>query len=392
MLKLVKKIVQILDDTPAVYGERQKGQSVVELALITPILIVLLSGLIEIGWFANNYLTLLDVSRAGARRGTVLQDTQSPLFWDNTGSIVPQFYFNSFADGDVFKTDFNLNGLTGESDATRVAVRFHPDHNPTACSGIGGATRQFYSEISCVVTDSLDPLYWTPENGQDDLVISGFGLENVDGSRESSWLGTLGTNPRPIAADVPQLVVAARYPTNANECDVAYDSETGTTSITAQEARDPFDINYSRSRDIDDANTTVDGVDDFTEIDGGDYLAALPGTLGAAEKQVGFVLFGNHRIAGTGCVGSEWTMNQVEAVVNLSAAYDMTGTDAETIIARRMIPGQGIILVEIFWQHRLLLNLPVLAPVYTALGSDRTTISVWAAFPLPAAEPFILFD
>ena len=83
------KLIQVLDGTPAVYGKRQSGQSVVELALITPILIILLAGLIEIGWFANNYLSLLDVTRAGARRGAVLQDQQSPLFWDNKGSYVP---------------------------------------------------------------------------------------------------------------------------------------------------------------------------------------------------------------------------------------------------------------------------------------------------------------
>ncbi|MBK8028832.1 MAG: pilus assembly protein [Chloroflexi bacterium] len=72
MLRTLAKIVQILDDTPAIYGERRKGQSVVELALVTPILIILLAGLIEVGWFANNYLTLLDVSRAAraARYGS----------------------------------------------------------------------------------------------------------------------------------------------------------------------------------------------------------------------------------------------------------------------------------------------------------------------------------
>src|SRR3954469_20647530 len=89
MRNFIRKIIQLLDGTPAVYGKRQAGQSVVELALITPILIILLSGLIEIGWFANNYLNLLDVSRVGARRGAVLQDQKSPLFWQNKYSYVP---------------------------------------------------------------------------------------------------------------------------------------------------------------------------------------------------------------------------------------------------------------------------------------------------------------
>ena len=72
MKAVIRRIIQILDNTPAEYapkrGQRQSGQSVVELALITPILIVMFAGLVEVGWFANNYLTILDVTRAGARR------------------------------------------------------------------------------------------------------------------------------------------------------------------------------------------------------------------------------------------------------------------------------------------------------------------------------------
>ncbi|MBK8031961.1 MAG: hypothetical protein IPK17_21265 [Chloroflexi bacterium] len=187
---------------------------------MTPILIILLAGLIEVGWFANNYLTLLDVTRAGARRGTVLQDAQSPLFWDERGSLVPQFYFDSQADGNYFKTAYDLNGLSGETDTTRLAVRYHPTFNPTGCNT---ANRTFYHEISCVMLASMDPLRMTPENGVDDIIISGVSIENVDASRGNAWLGTLGSDWRPLAANVPQLVVVGRYPTNANECEATWD-------------------------------------------------------------------------------------------------------------------------------------------------------------------------
>jgi len=43
------------------------GQSVVELALILPIFVVLLGGVIEVGDAVNSYLTVIDVSRDGAR-------------------------------------------------------------------------------------------------------------------------------------------------------------------------------------------------------------------------------------------------------------------------------------------------------------------------------------
>jgi hypothetical protein len=65
MRSVFKKIIEILDGTPAVYGKqkRWRGQSVVELTLVSPLLIVLLMGLAEIGWFANNFLILLIPAR-----------------------------------------------------------------------------------------------------------------------------------------------------------------------------------------------------------------------------------------------------------------------------------------------------------------------------------------
>ncbi|MCL4253483.1 MAG: pilus assembly protein, partial [Anaerolineae bacterium] len=66
MRKLLKTVIKILDGTPQPRGKkikRQSGQSVLEMTFITPLIIILLVGLVEIGWFARNYLTLLEVSR-----------------------------------------------------------------------------------------------------------------------------------------------------------------------------------------------------------------------------------------------------------------------------------------------------------------------------------------
>ena len=389
MRTLVAKIIKILDGTPAVYGQRQKGQSVVELALVTPILIILLAGLVEIGWFANNYLTLLDVTRAGARRGTVLTDQQSPLFWDNNGSLLPRL--DPLRNFPYLEDPYYVVPTTpGDTDNSRDDYRWWPA-DWTAC----GRDRPFYTEIACVMRDSLDPLRMNPENGIDDIIISGFALANVDASIQPLWLGVNGTEPRPIDDDVPQLVVAGRYPTNANECDVAWDG-VSTPTILQQEPRDPFDFNNSGGRDINDANNTIntgDGRNDFTEVDGFDPVGA---TWQTAEKQRGFSLFGNHRIAGTACTGSEWSMADMEALMNLQQfpilPSDPIYYEGAIIDTRRLIPSQGVVLVELFWQHELLLRFPLLAPVFTALGSERTTISVWAAFPLPSVEPYIEFD
>jgi hypothetical protein len=46
------------------------------------------------------------------------------------------------------------------------------------------------------------------------------------------------------------------------------------------------------------------------------------------------------------------------------------------------------VLVEMFWQHEMLLQFPVFNPVVAAFGGDETPqISVWAAFPMPSVEP-----
>jgi hypothetical protein len=46
---------------------KAKGQSLVEIAIAFPVLIMLLSGVVEFGFIINNYLSLLDATREAAR-------------------------------------------------------------------------------------------------------------------------------------------------------------------------------------------------------------------------------------------------------------------------------------------------------------------------------------
>jgi hypothetical protein len=46
---------------------KERGQSMVEMALALPILLLLLAGAVEVGWYYNTYLTLVDATREGAR-------------------------------------------------------------------------------------------------------------------------------------------------------------------------------------------------------------------------------------------------------------------------------------------------------------------------------------
>ncbi|MEM6283275.1 MAG: TadE/TadG family type IV pilus assembly protein, partial [Chloroflexota bacterium] len=105
----MQKLVQILDGTPAEYGERENGQSVVELALVMPILLILLVGMIEIGWFTNNYLILLEASRVGSREGTKLGGDSSPYTWEQ-GTITLQVDDPTTEDVDEGR---DLNSIVG---------------------------------------------------------------------------------------------------------------------------------------------------------------------------------------------------------------------------------------------------------------------------------------
>lgn len=49
--------------------EGEKGQSLAEFALVLPVLLLLLVGIVEIGWGLNSYLTVVDAARDGARLG-----------------------------------------------------------------------------------------------------------------------------------------------------------------------------------------------------------------------------------------------------------------------------------------------------------------------------------
>jgi hypothetical protein len=387
MRGLLRKLLQILDGTPAVYGKRQAGQSMVELALVTPLLIILLAGLVEIGWFANNYLNILDVTRAGARRATVLVDDQAPDAdaWLAEFTFVPKTYLNN-----PLEIPYQMEYLSADPVAeenARKSYRYEANDalGQSACNA-AVTDRLFYNEVVCTMLISLDPLVLNRDNDIDDIIITGYSLEMVNAAAHPIWLPAAA---RPIATDVPQLVVAGRYPALANECDVV-ETAPGIYGIAAREPRDPFDFNMSGDRDDGSTPLTIDNDNDFAELVGYDGIGT---TFLNAEKQVGFSLYGNHKIPGTQCVGSEWTMREIETLMNISAYEDLTDPAAARIAARAMMPGQGMVMVEMYWEHEMLLQIPVLSPVFTAVGNaeGKMVINVWAAFPLPSVEPYIIF-
>src|SRR4051794_30159907 len=57
---------------------KEDGQAMVEFAIVLPILVVLVFGIIEFGITLNHYLTLTDAVRAGARQASVSRPLSDP--------------------------------------------------------------------------------------------------------------------------------------------------------------------------------------------------------------------------------------------------------------------------------------------------------------------------
>lgn len=79
--------------------KNERGQALTELALVLPILALILFGVIQFGIAFNNYITLTDAVRAGARKGAVARHLTV-----NREAAVEQAVVNA-------ATDLNLNDL-----------------------------------------------------------------------------------------------------------------------------------------------------------------------------------------------------------------------------------------------------------------------------------------
>jgi hypothetical protein len=232
--------------------------------------------------------------------------------------------------------------------------------------------------------DSIDETT-NPDTSQpypDDIIISAFSVRSFD--NPSSLEGSVRNriqwplaNPaivlpgNTVDMNQPQVVVVGRFPSNANEC---------------QGDRDPFDyiVGGEPADEVTMDSTGTYLLEMHREADDGSVVAY--GDTSTTENQRGFVWIGQHLgDPGRGCKGSDWSTEDVERLINLqSFELDASG--------RKYVPSQGIILVEMHWHHESLTQFiglaPVLSPVLAIMG-EETTISVWAAFPLPTVEPRI---
>ena len=106
---------------------RESGQSVVELALTLPLVLLLICGMIEMGWFASTRLVLDNITREGVRAGIVATSISEnttevteringmkPSYLTNPLTITISYSnLSNFRDGDItVVTAYNLPTLT----------------------------------------------------------------------------------------------------------------------------------------------------------------------------------------------------------------------------------------------------------------------------------------
>jgi hypothetical protein len=253
----------------------------------------------------------------------------------------------------------------------------------------------FYNFVSCIMLRSVDPLpFGRQARGitddtviPDDIVVSAFAIQTVDPAEVQPLGSAIYTDIEWPLGETggPQAIVVGRWPTNANECH--FDGTGGAYPGDADDGldgRDPFDwIKDDGNRTVHPAHATTP----TNELEERHYLEVGEPDAGVREKQRGFAWNGIHQIEGTGCYGSEWDIGEIQNLINLQN-FNLDNDH------RAYVPSQGMILVEMWWQHESISQFvglaPVISPVFAILGAD-TTLYVWAAFPLPQVEPRIDF-
>ncbi|MCU0463556.1 MAG: pilus assembly protein [Anaerolineae bacterium] len=364
MRRFIKHVVEVLDGAPPPTRRGQRGQSLVEMTLIMPILLIILLGVIEMGWFAQNILTLTEAGRVGARRAPFLNGNFSPLAWNEAATYPPP--------DTALDTD------------PRVRVRggIAPDAD---CTEVEPNDSGFFNLIVCATISAMDPLVLNQTNEKDDIVVSAFALQRVTiGATSNDDINPSALGSSSAYGNGTQLVVVGRYPYTANECYLWGERDpfdwitNGTVDYTTNPVLLPFEIavwDPVASEYVGFADNTVD------------------------ERMVGFSWLGQWRYvddsgARTDCYGSQWKIEEVQERANLDGFLT---SEAD----RQYLPSVGLVLVEIFWEHTLIFeNFPAMSaewsPVYQLLGgSDPNTVNdvirTWAMFPAPGAEPRLVF-
>jgi hypothetical protein len=287
-----RRFLAILDGTPT--GTR--GQSLVELTLTLPVLLIMLLGLTEIGWYANNYLTLLDVVREAGRFGA----TRDPMIWvDGEEKNYHRMDCEELSDKFDKKPFENNTNWPG------------PDLSGYGYGIRGERLIGYYDGVACSVIGNMAPLEF--DDLKDDIAVSVFQYHVIDPGTPDAYIKIVG-----------------RLPARTNECQ-------------GDDLFDPFD--WKGSVDVN-GHVMGNGSGSDQDEDAGRYDAEW-------DNVRGYVFRGNHlsKSGGGTCLGSEFSTADIEEMLDFK-------DNPDRIRKMEQATDFGLVLVEIFWTHKQLLGLP----------------------------------
>ncbi len=283
MRRVLKNLLKTLDGAPLpdpASGRSRRGQSLVELTLVMPILIIMLLGLIEIAWLANHFLILMDVTRSAARAGALLDPTE----WQEGDERFLERMDCDRVTGGAFIDADNQVYLPVQDYSHLPAAWFMPTGGESSQMG-------FYDSVACRAVQDMSPLVF--DTKKDDLVISVFSFLSQD-------LYNTG--------DV-NIYVTGRLPAHQNEC--------------SNETYDPFDVNNN-------------GLADAT-LENMDLIWDTGGPFDNTENIRGYVLTGHHQVSDApGCIGSEFSTEEIEAMLNGASSLENSNTPNNGLVVVEM--------------------------------------------------------
>ncbi|MBN1963987.1 MAG: pilus assembly protein [Anaerolineae bacterium] len=240
MRRYLRSILAILDGAPPPSRPRraaQRGQSLVELTLMMPILMIMLLGLVEVGWLASNFMILLDVTREAGRFGA----GGDPMGW-----VIGDEYNLERMDCDTIEGGSYVDAPDNN---TWLPV-LDPEHLPGFYFDGGEWDIDYYDGVACGLVANMPPLIFNPF--QDDVAISVF----------SYLVGDFGSGY--------EVLITGRYPSRTNECQT--------------ETYDPFDWNHNGTADPNEDNTRYDATNENVRgyiLTGRHEVSDSPGCLGS---------------------------------------------------------------------------------------------------------------
>lgn len=124
-------------------GKREKGQAMVEFALVLPIFLIIVCGIIDFGWLFFNQLSLNNNCREGAR-WIIVNSTQSDTEQESHIRTGLSDIFD--ADEVDIDIDFSASNRTEGDVTVKLKTNMHV-MTPVMMLIVGGDEREIVSEV-----------------------------------------------------------------------------------------------------------------------------------------------------------------------------------------------------------------------------------------------------